>query len=229
LNNLIIGASSGIGEVVAKKLNGVAVARREEKLKQFNRYEVFDISKLDEIETFVKNLVKKYGKFDNLIFCAGVQNIKPLKVMKVDEIIEIFNINLFSAMIFAKAFSSKRVLNQNGSMIFISSIAGNNPESGILAYSSSKAGLNNFIKGATKEFGIRVNGIAPGFIKTEMTKKFDNIYTQDFIKDLEQKSINGIVNVDDIVKTVEFLISSPHIAGEIITIDSGISVWKFII
>jgi NAD(P)-dependent dehydrogenase (short-subunit alcohol dehydrogenase family) len=224
LNNLIIGASSGIGEVVAKKLNGVAVARREEKLKQFNRYEVFDISKLDEIETFVKNLVKKYGKFDNLIFCAGVQNIKPLKVMKVDEIIEIFNINLFSAMIFAKAFSSKRVLNQNGSMIFISSIAGNNPESGILAYSSSKAGLNNFIKGATKEFGIRVNGIAPGFIKTEMTKKFDNIYTQDFIKDLEQKSINGIVNVDDIVKTVEFLISSPHIAGEIITIDSGISV-----
>ena len=224
MNNLIIGASSGIGEAVAKKLNGVAVARREEKLKQFNRYEVFDISKLDEIETFVKNLVKKYGKFDNLIFCAGVQNIKPLKVMKVDEIIEIFNINLFSAMIFAKAFSSKRVLNQNGSMIFISSIAGNNPESGILAYSSSKAGLNNFIKGATKEFGIRVNGIAPGFIKTEMTKKFDNIYTQDFIKDLEQKSINGIVNVDDIVKTVEFLISSPHIAGEIITIDSGISV-----
>ena len=95
MNNLIIGGSSGIGEAVAKKLDGVAVARREEKLKQFNRYEVFDISKLNEIETFVKNLVKKYGKFDNLIFCAGVQNIKPLKVMKVDEIIEIFNINLF--------------------------------------------------------------------------------------------------------------------------------------
>jgi len=224
LNNLVIGASSGIGEAISQKLDAVAVARREEKLKQFDRYEVFDISKLDEIEKFVKDLVKKYGKFDNLIFCAGVQNIKPLKVMKVDEIIEIFNINLFSAMIFTKAFSSKRVLNQNGSMIFISSIAGNNPESGILAYSSSKAGLNNFIKGATKEFGIRVNGIAPGFIKTQMTKKFDNIYTQDFIEDLNQKSINGIANVDDIVKTVEFLISSEHISGEIITVDSGISV-----
>jgi gluconate 5-dehydrogenase len=223
LNNLIVGASSGIGEAIARKLNGVAVARREEKLKQFEKYEIFDISKLDEIENFVKNLVEKYGKFDNLIFCAGVQNIKPFKVMKVDEIIEIFNVNLFSAMIFAKAFSSKKVLNQNGSITFISSIAGNNPESGILAYSSSKAALNNFIKGATKEFGIRVNGIAPGFVKTEMTKSFNNIYTQDFIEDLDQKSINGIVNINDIVKTVEFLISSKHISGEIITVDSGIS------
>ena len=222
MNNLVIGASSGIGEAVVKKLGGVAVARREERLKQFEKYELFDVSNLQEIEKFVKRVAKDYGKFDNLIFCAGVQNIKPLKVMKIDEIIEIFNINLLSAMIFAKAFSSKRVSNSNASMTFISSIASFRPESGILAYSASKSALNNFIKGGAKELSpIRINGVAPGFLKTEMTEKFKSIYTDDFIDKLDKNSPVGLANVDDIVNTIEFLINSNHITGEIITVDGG--------
>ncbi len=88
MNNLIIGASSGIGEAIARRLGGVAVARRKERLEQFESFECFDIANLNEIENFVKSSAKKYGKFDNLIFCAGVQNIKPLKVMKPEEIIQ---------------------------------------------------------------------------------------------------------------------------------------------
>ncbi len=222
LNNLVIGASSGIGEAAVKKLGGVAVARTEERLKQFEKYELFDVSKLQEIEGFLKRVVKDYGKFDNLIFCAGVQNIKPLKVMKVDEIAQILNTNLMSAMIFAKAFSSKRVSNANASMIFISSIASYKPESGILIYSASKAALNNFIKGAAKELSpIRINGVAPGFLKTQMTEKFSFVYTDDFIDSLDKNSPAGLANVDDIVNTIEFLINSNHITGEIITVDGG--------
>ena len=222
MNNLIIGASSGIGEAVVQKIGGVAVARREEKLKQFVRHEVFDISNLDEIETFVKRIAKTHGKFDNLIFCAGVQNIKPLKVMKADEIVQIFSVNLIAAMMFAKAFASKRVSNPDASLVFISSIAALKPESGILAYSASKAALNNFIKGAAKELSpIRVNGIAPGFLKTEMTEAFSHIYTDAFIETLEANSPAGLATIDDVVKTVEFLIHSDHITGEIITVDGG--------
>lgn len=224
LNNLIIGASSGIGEAVAKKIGGVCIARREERLKQFSKYEVFDILNLKDIENFVKELVKKYGKFDNLIFCAGIQNIKPLKIMKLEEIIEIFSVNLISAMLFAKAFASKRVSNKNSSMVFISSIASFKPEPGILAYSASKGALNNFIKGAAKELApIRVNGVAPGFLDTEMTQKFSHIYTEEFIKELKEKTPVGLANLDDIVKAVKFLIESPHITGEIVIIDGGAS------
>ena len=177
---------------------------------------------MQEIEEFVKRVTKNYGKFDNLIFCAGIQNIKPLRVMRVDEIIQIFNINLISAMIFAKAFSSKKISNPNASIIFISSIASYKPETGILAYSASKAALNNFIKGAAKELSpIRVNGVAPGFLKTEMTKKFSHIYTDDFIKELDKNSPVGLANIDDVVDTIEFLINSSHITGEIITVDGG--------
>jgi len=223
LNNLVIGASSGIGRRVVERLGGIAVARREERLKEFDRYEVFDVSKLEEIENFVKNVAKKYGKIDNLIFCAGVQNIKPLKVMKIEEIIEIFNINLFSAMVFMKSLK-KRVFNQNGSAIFISSIAGIEPEKGILAYSASKAALNNFIKGASKEYApIRVNGIAPGFLKTEMTEKFRDVYNEEFIQNLKEKTLLGLVEVDDVVDVVEFLLNAKKITGEIIRVDGGLS------
>ena len=222
LNNLIIGASSGIGEAVVKQIGGVAVARREERLKQFEKYELFDVSNLDEIESFVKRVAKEYGKFDNLIFCAGMQNIKPLKAMKVEEIIQLFNVNLFSAMIFAKAFASKRVCNSNATMTFVSSIASFKPETGILAYSTSKAALNNFIKGAAKELSpVRVNGVAPGFLQTEMTDKFSHIYTKEFVSTLEANSPAGLATVDDVVKTIEFLISSKHITGEVITVDGG--------
>ena len=222
MNNLVIGASSGIGEAIVKRLGGIAVARRESKLKQFNKYEIFDVANLDKIENFVKTIVKKYGKFDNLIFCAGMQNIKPLKVIKESEIIEIFTVNLFSAMMFAKVFSSKRISNPNSSMVFISSIASYKPESGILSYSASKAALNNFIQGAAKELApIRVNGVAPGFLQTEMTEKFAHIYNDEFIKNLEQNSPLGLVTLEDIVDSVEFLINSKHITGEIIRIDGG--------
>ncbi len=222
MNNLIIGASSGIGEAVTTRLGGVAVARREERLKQFEKYEPFDISNLDEIEEFVKRVAKKYGKFDNLIFCAGIQNIKPLKVTKAEDILQIFTTNLISAMLFAKAFSSKRVCNQNASMVFISSIASLKPESGILAYSASKAGLNNFIQGSAKELApLRVNGIAPGFLKTEMTEKFSSIYTDEFIENMKKNSPLGLANLEDIVDTIEFLIESKHITGEIIRVDGG--------
>ncbi len=222
MNNLIIGASSGVGKAVVDKLGGIAVARKEERLKEFEKYEIFDVSILDKIEDFVKRVAKKYGKFDNLIFCAGIQNVKPLAVMKPDEIIEIFNTNIISAMIFAKVFSSKRVSNPNASMIFISSIASIRPESGILAYSASKAALNNFIRGAAKEMSpLRINGVAPGFLKTQMTEKFSYVYTEKFIEELDKNSPVGLANIDDVVNTVEFLINSKHITGEIIIVDGG--------
>ena len=227
-NILVLGASSGIGYATAKLLskdnNVIAIARREERLKEFENYEVFDFSALDEIESFVKNVVKKYSKLDTLIYCGGIQNIKPLKVTKIQEAKEIFDINYFAPMLFAKAFSSKRVSNINSSILFISSIAAIKPEAGILNYSASKAALSNLTVGLAKEIApIRVNAISPGFIKTEMTEKFSHIYSDEFIKEIQKDYPLGLGNVENIADMAEFLISekASYITGDIIRVDGG--------
>jgi NAD(P)-dependent dehydrogenase (short-subunit alcohol dehydrogenase family) len=225
---LVLGASSGIGYAIAKLLSKensvIAVARREERLKEFKNYELFDFFELDKIDGFIKDIVKKYSKLDALIYCAGVQNIKPLKVTKLQESKEIFDINYFAPMLFAKSFASKRVSNTDSSIVFISSIAAIKPEIGILNYSASKAALSNLTIGLAKEIApIRVNAIAPGFIKTEMTEKFSHIYTDEFIEDIKKEYPLGLGDVNHIADMAEFLVSekASYVTGEIIKVDGG--------
>ena len=207
MNNLTIGASSKIAKELSNLMETISVSRED-----------FDIRNLDKIDLFMKEIVKEYGKLDNLIYIAGIQNIKPLRVMKIEEIKEIFDINFFGAMLFAKSFASKRVSNPNSSITFISSIAGLEAEKGILAYSASKAALNNLTQGLAKEIApIRVNAIAPGFMETKMT----NVYGNDFVEEIKNRTPLGLVTPKDIAQTIKFLIEAKKITGEVIRIDGG--------
>lgn len=109
-------------------------------------------------------------------------------------------------------------------MLFISSIAGEKPEKGIVAYSASKASLNAMIKALAKEVApVRVNGIAPGFLETEMTKEYEHIYNDEFIEQIKQSYPLGLGSVEDIADVASFLVSSSakYITGEIIRVDGG--------
>lgn len=232
-NVLVVGASSGIGKTIAINLakdhKVIAVARREEKLNALAEYgiqpTVFDVSHTAEINEFVKNLVNNTGKLSALIYCAGVQDIKPLRVLKVEEAKMMFDVNFFGGVFFAKSFASKIVCaKENTSIVFISSIAGQKPEAGILNYSASKAAIDNLTKGLAKEIApIRVNAIAPGFLKTEMTEKLDYIYTDEFVSNVEKQYPLGLGSTEDIANMARFLISeqASYVTGNIIRVDGG--------
>ncbi len=232
-NVLVVGASSGIGKTIAINLakdhKVIAVARRKERLNALGEYGiqpiVFDISHTAEINKFVKGLVNNTGKLLALIYCAGIQDVKPLRVLKVEEAKVMFDVNYFGGLFFAKAFASKLVCaRENASILFISSIAGQKPEVGILNYSASKAAIDNLTKGLAKEIApIRVNAVAPGFLKTEMTEKFNHIYTDEFVSNIEKQYPLGLGSTEDIANTARFLISeqASYITGNIIRVDGG--------
>lgn len=233
-NALVVGASSGIGRAIAIKLSQThkvfAMARREDKLEELRDRDitpvVFDVTNLDEIEKTLKTLAKEYGKFSTLIYSAGVQNIKPIRVIKPTEVEYLYRVNTIAPLFFAKAFASKSVLDKENypSIIFISSIASQKPEKGIVAYGASKASLDNMTKALAKELApIRVNGIAPGFLETEMTKSYEHIYTDEFIEQIKQNYPLGLGSVDDIAEVSSFLVSksAKYITGEIIRVDGG--------
>ena len=233
-NALVVGASSGIGRAIALKLSKnyqvFAMARREDRLKELKNSGItpvaFDVTNLNDIEKAVKALSKEYGKFSTLIYSAGVQNIKPLRVIKPSEVEYLYRVNTIAPLFFAKAFASKSVVDKDNypSMLFISSIAGEKPEKGIVAYSASKASLNAMIKALAKEVApVRVNGIAPGFLETEMTKEYEHIYNDEFIEQIKQSYPLGLGSVEDIAEVASFLVSSSakYITGEIIRVDGG--------
>ena len=230
---LVIGASSGIGKAIAIGLSCnhkvIAVARRTDRLNELREYGiepvVFDVSDTDKIADFMKELVGRMGRLASLVYCAGVQDVKPLRILKVEEAKMVFNVNYFGGLFFAKAFSSTATrIKENASIVFISSIAAQKPEAGILNYSASKAAINSLTKGLAREIApVRVNAVAPGFMKTEMTERFSHIYTEEFISNITKQYPLGLGTPEDVGNAVQFLISeqASYITGNIIRVDGG--------
>ena len=106
---LITGASSGMGAETARlcaKLGAkvVLVARNEEKLGavlhelegEGHRYYSFDLSNVEEIENFIKNMIAETGPLDGFVHSAGVTSTRPLKTLKPSALLAVMNINYFS-------------------------------------------------------------------------------------------------------------------------------------
>ena len=116
---LIVGASSGIGMALVQRLGSSghvsAMARRIDRLTDLASPAISpiacDVTQLDAIPALVEAVVAEHGKLDALIYCAGTQLIKPMRITKVAEIQETVTVNLTAAIVFAKMFASAKIAN----------------------------------------------------------------------------------------------------------------------
>jgi NAD(P)-dependent dehydrogenase (short-subunit alcohol dehydrogenase family) len=231
-NVLVVGASSGIGRAVALKLREhyhvFGMGRRLERLKELDGVEAvpFDVTKLEAITPMLKTLAKTYGKFRSVVYCAGVQSLKPVRIFKPDEMQALFAVNTYAPFFFAKAFAARSVhdAQANPTVVFVSSIAGEKSEKGIIPYAASKAALNSLTAGLALELApIRVNAVAPGFLQTEMTERFAHVYDDDFIERVRCEYPLGLGTPEDVADLIDFLLSerARYLTGEVIRIDGG--------
>ncbi len=233
-NILIIGANGSIGTSVVEKLyktyNVIASYNNSnDSLKKYkNQISIvkFDVTKLDLIDSFLDELIRKFGSLKSIVYVAGVQSIKPLKFISIDDCQNQFNVNYFAPLFFAKAFAKKNRHTENSSLIFISSVASKKPEPAILNYSASKAALDNLCIGLSKEIKpIRVNAVSPSFLNTNMTEAFPKVYTQEHIENINSIYPLGIGSVSDVSNMVRYLLSdeASYITGSIFNVDGGAS------
>lgn len=185
---LVTGASSGIGrqtaiDLIKEGATVVGIARNKEKLENTKQMsicperffiEIKDFSKnLEDIDEFVSSLREKYGKLRGLVYCAGIMNIQPTRMLSYAEMLNTFNINYFAPVLLAKAVIDKRNNIGGGtSIVGVSSIAAIISDKGMTTYSGTKSGLSASYKCIAKEVvskGIRVNTVLPSDIKTPMT------------------------------------------------------------
>lgn len=187
---IVTGASSGIGQAISLKLNSlgasvVAIARSTEKLKETkaiakypNNFHIEPkdlVENIEDLPSYITNLKNKYGKFTGLACVAGIDTLSPLQILSLDKIKQTFSLNYEAPLFLTKGFVDRRNnVGEGSSIVFITSIAGINPEKGQCIYGGSKAALIAASKAISKELSarkIRCNCISPGWIETPLFEK----------------------------------------------------------
>ncbi len=235
---IVTGASSGLGEATALELikqgaSVVAIARREDKLKELkskcanpdNLYiEVKDLSQdIDSLPDYVKTLREKYGKFRGMAYCAGINFIGSIRSINYQDTLDLFNIDYFAPLFMAKGILDRRNnIGKGFSLVCISSSDGINPVKGQSIYTGAKSALILTMKSISKEvssYGARVNCVSPSMIKTPMTVG-ENCVLED---DNKEKYPFGWGEAQDVSNMICYLLSdkAKYISGQNYIIDSG--------
>ncbi|MFB0491695.1 NAD(P)-dependent dehydrogenase (short-subunit alcohol dehydrogenase family) [Methylobacterium sp. OAE515] len=229
---LVVGASSGIGRAVAERYAKqgavTALARRTDRLAELAAAGIAtiaaDVTDLAAIGGVLQAAVAERGPLTGLVYCAGVQIIKPMRSLGVDEVERLYKTNLIAPTLFASAFGSARISTRDAVFCAVSSVAAQRPEPAIVPYSASKAGLDALIRGLARELAPRrAVAVAPGWLDTEMTQAHARMYGAEFKEALEKRSPAGAATVESVVEAIAFLMSpqARHVTGEILRVDGG--------
>lgn len=234
---VITGSSRGIGAGIAKTFSEmgakvcVTFSSSPEKAKvvfdslngEGHLLLKLDTSSEESVDEFFKNVLNEWKSLDVLVNNAGITKDQLLLRMKASDFDDVYKVNLRGAFLCTKAVAKTMMKSRSGSIINLSSVIGSTGNAGQSNYASTKAGLEGFSKSIAKELGsrgIRVNCVAPGFIKTEMTDVLNDDQKEAL---LNQLPLNRLGSTDDIAHAVAFLASdvSSYITGQTIHVNGG--------
>ena len=239
---LITGSSQGIGKTIALKFAslGASVAlndipSQEEKLKAIKKeieneggaaeYFLADISNYEAVERMISEIKEKFGRIDVLVNNAGICLDKTLAKMSVEEWQKVIDVNLTGVFNCSKA-ALPLIIPSKGKIINVSSVVGQRGNFGQTNYGATKAGIIGFTKSLSKEvgkFGVTVNAIAPGFIRTRLTE----IIPEKFKTQITMlTSLGRFGEPEEVADLIVFLASdkASFITGSVINIDGGLSI-----
>ncbi|MDF2839958.1 MAG: fabG [Clostridia bacterium] len=182
-----------------------------------------DVSKNDEIENLVKEVLNHFDSIDILVNNAGITRDNLLIRMSEEDFQAVIDINLKGAFICTKHVSKVMMKQRKGKIINIASVVGVMGNAGQSNYAASKAGLIGFTKSIAKELAkrnVNVNAVAPGYIETDMTASLPEKVREEFMINIPMAR-GG--EPQDVANVVLFLSSeySDYITGQVINIDGG--------
>jgi NAD(P)-dependent dehydrogenase (short-subunit alcohol dehydrogenase family) len=236
---IVTGASSGLGVefalAFAQAGADVAIcARRRDRLVETEaRVErmgrrclsvTADVSDPEDCTRVVEETMSTFGRVDVLVNNAGVGTAVPATRETPDEFRKVIEVNLYGSYWMAQACG--RVMQPGASIINVGSILGST--SGGLpqaAYSSSKAAIIGLTRDLAQQWtgrkGIRVNALAPGFFKTEMTDTYPPGYLD---KVLERVPMGRVGTGEELAGAAVFLASdaASYISGVLLPVDGGL-------
>ncbi len=239
---LITGASRGIGAATAIKfaeagIRGLVinynydrdsakrVAHKCNKLGADVMTVRADVSRMASVEKMIDSAVDRFGSVDILVANAGIWKEAAIEEMTEREWDETIDVNLKSIYACCHAAARAMIPRRRGTMILVSSTAGQRGEPFHSHYAATKGAIISITKSLAAELGprgIRVNCVAPGWVATDMT--------EDALRDrMQQRKIRELIPLgrvakpDEIAGPILFLASdlASHVNGEVLNVNGG--------
>lgn len=183
-----------------------------------------DVGILEEAELLHQAAIKEFGGVDIVVANAGIWEGGAVEDMTEDLWDKVIDANLKGTWTVCKASIPHFKSNGGGSIVIVSSTAGQRGEAGYSNYAASKGGQISFTKALSNELApkIRVNAVAPGWVDTNLN---DPVFIDD---EFRHRVIDGIplkrvATADDVALSIVFLASdwARHITGEVLNINGG--------
>jgi gluconate 5-dehydrogenase len=239
---LVTGSTSGIGSALARglasagarvvlncnnaqELNEAAAAWSAEGLTAHTA--LFDVAQSADVDAAIARLERELGPIDILVNNAGIQRRMPLEDFTDEAWDDLVRINLSGVFHVARAVARHMIQRRRGSIINICSINSEQARPAIAPYTATKGAVKMLTKGMAVDwgkYGIRVNGIGPGYFETPLTRHLvaDEAFTA-WVKGRVPLGRWG--KVDELVGAAVFLASdaASFVTGHILYVDGGVT------
>lgn len=184
-----------------------------------------DVSVREDVDALVKRVVERWGRLDVLVNNAGVAREGVVALMSDESIDQVVDLNLKGTIYMTRAASRVMLTRRSGSIVNISSVVGISGYRGLSVYSATKAALDGFTRSLARELGSRgitVNGVAPGYLRTDMSHGLDE---EQLAQITRRTPLGRLGDSSDVARAVLFLTQpdNRYVTGHVMVVDGGLT------
>ena len=236
LGNAIAGALADAGsdiviaDIAGEKAEAAAAAIREKSVRA--SFIPCDVTCPGDAENLAQTVLAEYGRIDVLVNNAGICVHAPAEDMRLEDWRKVMSVNLEGVFILSQVIGRVMIRQKKGSIINIASMSGlivNTPQPQC-GYNASKAGVIMLTKSLAAEwarYNIRVNAIAPGYMRTELTRPFFEGNSPMVQRWMDLSPMGRPGEPDELGGIAVYLASdaSSFATGGVFVIDGGYTAW----
>jgi 3-oxoacyl-[acyl-carrier protein] reductase len=216
---VITGGSGGIGRAIVRALRDAGATAIS--LDLVDADVVCDVRDDASVAGAIAEVEEKYERVDIAVHAAGIARDGVVWKLSVDDWDAVQQVNLRGAFLLMRHAIPPMRRAGGGRIVLIGSINGSRGKVGTAAYSASKAGLLGLAKSVSREtgrFGICVNVIEPGWVRTPLTEAVAQPIKE---AALAETLLGELVEPEDVAGAVVFLAAAHHITGQTLRVDAG--------